>query len=172
MIQSDLTHKININPIIQELAVPAFKLAGKIKKFDKKLYDKYDVPARAIIQEKLGKYVSDNPDIYKEDMLLNIPDFKYKFLELQVCTAWLGDKYPYTKPYIYERKKNFSEDTLYIIFSKNFDKGLLFSNSSIEKEPRRLKKHSRSFVYDIPWYRILQFNIADLDLETILLYNC
>ena len=146
------------------------KLAGKIKKFDIKLYNKYDIPARDIIKQKLGDLVSDNPDIYKEDMVLHIPGLKYKYLELQVCTSWNLDKYPYTKPYIYERKKDFNINTLYIIFNRNFTKGLLFDNKSIEAKPRRLKKFSRSFVYDIPWYRILPITIEDLDADTLLIY--
>jgi len=146
------------------------KLAGKIKKFDIKLYNKYDIPARNIIKKKLGELVLDNPDIYKEDMLLNIPSSKYLYLELQVCTSWNQDKYPYAKPYIYERKKSFNINTLYIIFNRNFTKGLLFDNKSIEAKPRRLKKFSRSFVYDIPWYRILPINIEDLDADTLLIY--
>ena len=76
---------------------------------------KYDVPARKIIKEKLGENVEDNPDIYHEDMLLNIPECKYNYLELQVCTKWISDKYPYRNPFVLCKKKIiFSE---YIIFN-------------------------------------------------------
>ena len=158
-----------ISEPISEL-ISSYKLQGKIKKFDKKLYDKYDIPARNKIKKQLGEYVKDNPDIYAQDMLLDIPNYKYKYLELQVCAGWTSENYPYKYPYIYERKKYFSEDTLYIIFNKNMTRGLLFNNKSIEEKPHRIKKYSRTYVYDIPWNRILPINIDDLDMETIMLY--
>lgn len=145
-------------------------IIGKIKKFDPVLYEKYDIPARNKIKEKLSNYVQDNPDIYKEDMILNIPECKYKYLELQVCTKWIEEKYPYDKPFVYARKKLFSEDTLFIIFNKNMTRGLLFDKKSLLSTPRRLKKYSRSFVYEVPWYRVLSVNIDELDIDTIKLY--
>ena len=146
------------------------KVIGKIKKFDQKLYEKYDIPARTKIKEKLLEFVEDNPDIYKEDMLLKIPECKYKYLELQVCVKWINEKYPYDKPFVYARKKLFSEDTLFLIFNKNMTTGLLFDKKSLLDKPRRLKKYSRHFVFEAPWHRILTVNIDDLDTETIKLY--
>jgi hypothetical protein len=146
------------------------KVVGKIKKFDKKLYDKYDIPARNIVKEKLMEYVSDNPNVYAEDLLLNIPDLKYKFLELQVCTKWIEEKFPYDKPFVYSRKNNFSDSTLFLILNKNMTRGLLFDKASLLKTPRRLKKFSRFFVYEVPWNRILNINIDDLNCETIRAY--
>lgn len=146
------------------------QVIGKIKKFDQKLYDKYDVPARNKVKEKLKDYVVDNENIYEQDMILNIPDCKYKYLELQACTKWIGDKYPYTKPFVYARKKLFSTDTLFLIVDKKMTKGLLFDQKSLEIKPRRLKKYSRYFVYEIPWHRILQIDLEDLDIELIKMY--
>jgi hypothetical protein len=45
-------------------------MLGKIKKFDENLYNKYDIPARELLKEKLGDKIKDNPDIYAEDMLI------------------------------------------------------------------------------------------------------
>ena len=144
---------------------------GKVKKFDQKLYDKYDIPARKKIQEILGENVADNPDIYNEDMILNIPNCRYKYLELQVCAQWIDDKYPYSKPYVYARKSKFSDDTLFLIFNKRMTEGLLFSRPSLIEKPRRLKKYSRHFVYEAPWHRVMRINLDALTCETFELYS-
>jgi hypothetical protein len=147
------------------------KIIGKIKKFNPILYEKYDVPARNKIKEKLLNYVQDNPDIYEQDMILNIPKCKYKYLELQVCTKWVNDKYPYEKPFVYARKKLFSEDTLFLILDKHMTTGLLFDQKSLLSEPKRLKKYSRYFVFEVPWYRVLMLDLSELSVEVIQMYN-
>jgi hypothetical protein len=144
---------------------------GKIKKFNKKLYEKYDIPARNIMKDKLKDLIEDNPDIYGVDMILKIPDCKYKYLELQVCTNWINDKYPYQNPFIYARKYNFDEKTLYLILDRHMTQGLLFNKKSIIDKPKRLKKYSRYFIYEIPWHRILNIYMDNFDCETIKLYN-
>lgn len=143
---------------------------GKIKKFSSALYEKYDIPARNKIKEKLSGYVQDNPDIYEQDMILNIPQCKYKYLELQVCTNWVGEKYPYEKPFVYARKNLFSEDTLFLIFDKHMTTGLLFDKESLLSKPRRLKKYSRTFVFEAPWHRVLSINLDELDTDIIKMY--
>lgn len=144
---------------------------GKIKKFDQKLYDKYDTPARNIIKNMLKEYVSDNPNIYGEDMILNIPDCRYKYLELQVCTNWLDeDKYPYDCPFVYARKANFDDKTLFLILNRNMTKGLIFNRKSLSPKPRRLKKFSRYFVYDVPWHCVMQLYMQDLTSDALKLY--
>ena len=146
------------------------QLKGKQKKFDQELYEKYDIPARKIIKEKLGDNVDDNPDIYAEDMIIKDPKCKYKFIELQVCTSWVGTEYPFQQPYVYERKGNFSKKTLFIIFNRYMNKGLLFDKDSLSKEPCRIKKYSRTLVHTIPWYRVIKFTVDDLNMETIYMY--
>jgi hypothetical protein len=125
-------------------------LEGKHKAFDSKLYDKYDLPARDKIKEKLKDFVEDNPDKYQEDLIITDPACKYKFIELQVCAQWVNEKYPFEKVFIYERKAHFSPNTLFITFNKFLTKGYIFDAASFEGiNPRRLKKYSREFVYDI-----------------------
>ena len=143
---------------------------GKIKKFNPILYDKYDTPARDKIKEKLNGYVQDNPDIYKEDMILNIPSCKYKYLELQVCTHWITDKYPYPNAYVYARKKLFSDDTLFLILDKHMTNALLFDKKSLLSEPKRLRKYSRIYIYEVPWHRIMMISIDDLDIDILKMY--
>lgn len=145
-------------------------LRGRIKKFDKKLYEKYDIPARKIIKEKLGEIVKDNSNIYDQDLILELDKCKYKYIELQVCVAWVNDNYPYSYPYVYERKSRFSDDTLFIILNKDMTKGLLFDRKSLNKEPKRIKKYSKTFIYEVEWYKILQFPIDFLDKELLMEY--
>ena len=149
---------------------PFVPLKGKIKKFNQFLYDRYDQPARKIIKDILGDSVCDNPDIYAEDMVLNLEDCQYKYIELQVCAEWELEKYPHEKPFVYERKGHFSDKTLYIIFNKYMTRGLLFDKNSLDKTPKRIKKYSRFFVYEVPWKHVVQFITESLDKDTFLLY--
>lgn len=162
----------NIHKIKDEIkhVEKKIQLKGKIKKFDEKLYNKYDIPARVIIKEKLGEIVDDNPDIYAEDLLLNLESCKYKFIELQVCAKWINEKYPHEYPFVFERKGHFSDNTLFIIFNKFMSKGLLFDKESLNKEPKRIKKYSRTFIYDVPWRNVLPFNIEHLDMDLLKSY--
>lgn len=146
-------------------------MKGTIKSFDEKLYNKYDIPARNLIKEKLGDIVEDNPDIYAQDLLLKYDGCKYKYIELQVCATWFGEGYPYDKPFVFERKAKFSVDTLYFIFDKHMKKCLIFNRNSLYQQPRRYAKYSRWFVYDVPWHCILPVTIEELSRETLLLYT-
>ena len=145
-------------------------LKGKIKKFDMDLYNKYDVPARRVIKEQLGDLVDDNPDIYAEDMLLKINDYEYKYIELQVCVSWVELKYPHTNPYVYERKGHFSDDTLFIILNKSMSRGLFFGKKYLKKEPKRIKKYSKTFIYEVPWWNVMQFDLEDLTEDLLRIY--
>jgi hypothetical protein len=147
------------------------KLKGKIKKFDQELYDKYDQPARAIMKEKFGDLIKDNPEIYDEDMILDIPGSKYKYVELQVCAEWITDIYPHKTPFVFERKGHFSDKTLYIIFNKYMTKGLLFAKTSLEKKPRRYRKYSKIFVYDVPWRHVVTFDLESLNMDLLELFG-
>ena len=146
------------------------KLKGKIKKFDEKLYNKYDIPARDIIKNKLGNCVKDNPDIYAEDLILEDESCPYKYIELQVCAKWNSENYPYEYPFVYERKGHFSDDTLFILFNKNMNRGLIFDKKSLNKEPKRIKKYSRTFIYDVPWKNVMSFYVEYFDIELLRTY--
>lgn len=147
-------------------------LKGKIKKFDSKLYNKYDIPARTLVKEKLGNNVKDNPNIYEEDLIIDNNECRYKFIEIQVCGYWDGiNNYPFKNAFVFERKGHFSDNTLFIIFDRNLKKGLLFDKKSLKKEPRRYKPYSRLFVYEtVGWYKILQFCCENLNFDLINAY--
>ena len=146
-------------------------LTGKHSMFDRKLYEKYDLPARDKLKEKLGEFIRDNPDIYKQDLIITDGEFKYKFIEIQVCTKWVSTKYPFDKVYIYERKGRYGNDTLFITLDRFMTRGMVFDAESFKDiQPRRLKKYSREFVYDIPWHRILPFTLEELSPELLNMY--
>lgn len=146
-------------------------LLGKHHKFDEKLFEKYDIPARNKLKEILKEFVMDNPDPYKQDLIISCNDCKYKFIEIQVCTSWVGERFPFPNVYIFERKKFYDNDTLFLTLNKNLTKGLIFNTMSIKNsKPRRLKKYSREYVYDIPWHRILPFSLDNLDPDLIKMY--
>ena len=146
------------------------KLKGRIKKFDINLYNKYDLPAREIIKQKLGDFVKDNPNIYEQDLILQDNECRYKYLELQVCVAWIYNNYPYKFPFIYERKSNFSEKTLFIILSKHMDQGLIFDKNALNEKPRRIKKYSRYFINEAYWHKVLPFYTKYLDIKLLRMY--
>jgi len=149
-----------------------YKLKGKNKKFNQKLYDKYDIPARNLLKNKLDSYVFDNPDIYAEDMILKDNQCKYKYIEIQVCANWLSDNgpYPHKTPFVYERKGHFDDNTLFIIFDKYFDKGIMFGKHALSKNPVRIKPYSRTMIYPAQWSCSLEFATEDLNIDLIRVY--
>jgi hypothetical protein len=145
-------------------------LVGKHKAFNIEQFEKYDPPAREKIKQALGDFIEDNPDIYKQDFVVKDPEFKYKYIEIQVCAGWI-DEYPHDKVYIYERKYQYEDDTLFITLNKTLTKGFIFDKSGFKNtKPRRIKKYSREFVYDIPWNKIMPINLAEFDVDIIKLF--
>lgn len=143
-----------------------YGVQGKVKCFDDNLLQKFDVPARDKVKEVLGEFVADNPDQFGQDLLFTSNKCKYKYLELQVCAQWVNEKYPYDKLYIYARKIKYDKDTLFMTLSRNLKWGYLFDTQKIKKEentPRRFKKYSREFVYDIPWHHSVPITMDTLD---------
>lgn len=160
--------------MLESVPPKSMKMRGVIKEFDEDLYNKYDIPARNLVKEKLGVYVRDNPDIYAQDLILDIPaelNCKYKYIELQVCASWIGESYPYSCPFIYERKAGYSFNTLFIIFNRNFTRGLLFDRAAVNNVPRRARKYSKYYVYDINWGNVVQFYTEHFNIDQILYYD-
>jgi len=145
-------------------------MIGKLKKFNKKLYDKYDGGARLIVKKYIGDYVKDNPNIYEEDLLLNLDNCKYKYIELQVCAEWKDKIFPYKMPFIYERKIRFSDDTLFLLFNRDFSIFIMFDKKNIINKPERIKRYSRYFVYYFPWRYCLLSATDKLSIELIKIY--
>lgn len=139
-------------------------LIGKHSKFNGYSHQKYDIPARNAILDVMGEYITENPDMYQQDMIINIENCRYKYLELQVCTAWIDYNFPYDNVYVYERKKKYGDDTLFLTLSKNLEHGYLFRASSLKNiKPTRIKKYAREYVYKIPNHLTLRVSIPALD---------
>jgi len=146
-------------------------LKGKHRAFNQEMFNKYDIPARKIVKEKLGEFVIDNPDEFKQDLVITDENCKYKYIEIQVCINWINDKYPYDKVYLHERKSCYGEDTLFITLNKDMTRAQIFSSKGLgDMNLRRIKKYSREYVYDIPWHRVLPVLIDELDTSVINLY--
>lgn len=147
-------------------------LVGKRHIFDQTMHDKYDIPARKKVIEILGEdVVKNNPDIYQQDLIITCGDCKYKYLELQVCADWIAEKYPFPNVFVYERKAKYDNDTLYLTLNRHLTRAKLFDRKSFCDKPRRLKKYSREFVYDIHHYRVIDiYDINDLDEDLICIY--
>lgn len=148
---------------------PALK--GKHLAFSQEMFDKYDVPARKVIKQCLGDFVIDNPDEYKQDLIITDEKCKYKYIEIQVCINWIGNNYPYEKMYLHERKGCYDADTLFITLNKDLSRGYVFSAKGIKDMPlRRIKKYSREFVYDIPWHKTMPIITDEFTPQIINLY--
>lgn len=147
-------------------------LLGKRRIFDEKLHEKYDIPAREKIKCALCDFVIDNPDIYQQDLIIIDPEYtKYKYIELQVFTYWDKSNMPDAGVFVYERKAKYDCDTLFITLNKDMTKCLIFDAQSFKySKPRRLKKYSREFVYDIPCYRIVSVSLDKLSPKFIKMF--
>ena len=141
-------------------------MLGKIKKFDQALYDKYDIPARELLKSKLGDKIKDNEDIYAEDMIITDESCRFKYLEIQVCAEWINN-YPHPKPFVFERKGHFHDNTLFILFDKHMTRCYLFSKTALNKEPVRTKKYSRYFKYEVPWSCVTLVYMENFTMDDI-----
>ena len=142
------------------------QIAGKIKKFNKKLCDKYDIKSREIIRLIFGDAVADNPNIYGEDMIVTNTQIPYQYIELQVYGKW-ESKYPFISPYIYSRKMKFSNSTLFICFNSTYEKMILFGRPFVNPNKHRLQKYSREYIHYIPWSHAMIINTNKLSIDTI-----
>jgi hypothetical protein len=146
-------------------------LVGKKSRFSEEMFIKYDIPARDRIKKSLGDFVEDNPDMYKQDLVIKDDDYKYKYIELQVCSGWIGNTYPYEKVWVYERKGCYDVDTLFITLNHDLSRCFIFDAASFKNtKPRRIKKYGREFVFDIPWNRIMPISTESLTPEALQMY--
>lgn len=154
--------------------LPTSKVAGAHRRFSPYLHEKYDTKARNKLKQVLGDFITDNPDIYKQDFLINSDTCRYKYLEVQVCSQWIGSRYPWKTLWIFARKSVYLDDsnsTLFITLNNNLTKGFLFDVDSIKNvKPRRMQKYSREYVYDIPWHRVMTVHLNHFDKETVEMY--
>lgn len=157
--------KLFLNPNLQNI-----RMRNKGRKFSPHMYQKYDLPARHMVRRALGDKIIDNPDKYGQDFIFRHPDGSkcpYKYLEIQVCSSWTDEKYPFPNVWIYARKGRYKEDTLFLTLDRRMFRGYLFAANKRSDEPRRLKKYSREFVYDVPMNHCMLVYLDHLEYDTI-----
>jgi hypothetical protein len=140
---------------------------GKVKKFDTKLHDKYDIDARNMIKNVLKDKIKDNENIYGEDMMFDIESFPYKYMEIQVFSKWDSDVFPYTYPFVYARKMKFSKKTLFVTFNKYLSELILFGRNDISDKSTRLKKYDRELIHYVSWGKTLKIKTNQLTIRLI-----
>jgi hypothetical protein len=134
-----------------------------IKIFNQDLKDHYEKIPRKFIKESLGKtYVKDNDNIYGEDMVLLKDDLSFKYIELQVYGNWIN-KYPFEKPYVFERKMRLSENTLFICFNKDYSKIILFLKDKLKD--RKKFNNNGEYIYTIDWNDTIVIDSCDLSMK-------
>ena len=141
-------------------------MIGKIKIFDKVLYEKYDKKSREVIKSIFKDDIIDNTDIYKEDMIVTTNKIPFKYIELQVYSEWKTE-FPYKLPFIYERKLKYSDDTLFICFNSTYDQLIFFSKKMISPISERVKKYSREYINCVPWSNVVKTDITNLSYDLI-----
>ncbi len=146
-------------------------MLGKIKIFDKKLSDTFDIKSREIIKNMLGGSVDDNPNKYGEDMVVINKMIPYDYIELQVYGKWTDKHFPYNMPFVYERKMKFCEKTLFICFNSKYDELIMFCRTSIHPKKYRIKKYSREMICYVPWNQAARICTKDFTIESILNYS-
>lgn len=146
-------------------------VSGSVKKFDKKLFDKYDTDARNIIKNILGNDIKDNENQYGEDMVFTLKPFPYKYLEIQVMSTWECNAFPYICPFVYARKMRFSEKTLFVSFNKFLSEMVIFGRDCISNIPSRLKKYDREIIHYVPWAKCIKIKTNQFTTKLIRGYS-
>lgn len=140
------------------------RVKGKLKHFDKKLYDLYDKQARAELKRHLGSGITDNPDPYGEDMIVDTDLIPYTYIEVQVYGTW-DNIFPYDEPYIYERKMRFDDNTLFVCFNSKYTKAIIFDKTSISL--KKYRANTCEYVHHVPWEKALLIDASDLNYDII-----
>lgn len=146
-------------------------LEGEIKVFDQNLFDRYDKTSRVIIKKKLEGFVMDNPDIYGEDIIVTSDDIPYEYIELQVYGKWNSQNYPYFTPFVFERKMRLAESTLFICFSADYKRIVMFSKKVLTKKKYKIKNYPQELIHYVTVGRAVFLNTEDLNVDVIKKYG-
>lgn len=106
------------------------------KKFDQKLFDGNDQPARQAAKkfwESRGVHARDNPDRYGPDLILDIGNM----LEVEVKHTW-KDKFPFDTLQLPSRKEKFAKlGCMFMVFNSDLTKAFLFDGDTVLDSPRK-----------------------------------
>ena len=106
-----------------------------------------------------NKNASDNTNPFEQDFVINTSS-KYKYLEIQVCTKWGNNKFPYEYIYIFERKLKYRQNTLFLTLNKTLTMGYIFDIKHL-CEPYYLKNGEK--LCQVPWNKTKFVLIGLLD---------
>jgi len=137
-------------------------LNGMNINFSKEMHQKWDIPARKVILEKLGDFVKENPEETMQDFIINDKEFIFDYLEVQVKVNWDCPSYPDKVFRLHPRKLRYGNNTLFITFNNTMSEGYVFNFIGLDLTPHRIKKYSRKWVVDIPWNRLIKFRTSEL----------
>jgi hypothetical protein len=106
------------------------------KKFDQKLFNKNDVPAREAAKkfwESRGVHARDNPDVYGPDLILDIDNL----LEVEIKHTW-RDKFPFDTLQLPARKEKFAKiGCMFMVFNSALTQAFLFDGDTVLDSPKK-----------------------------------
>ena len=140
---------------------------GHHKEFSSKLFARWDPLSRARLRAVFGRNtIQDNEDKYGADFKILDTDCKYRYLEVQVVSAWRdGEKYPYEKVSVFARKGRYESDqVLFISLNRSLTAAYLFELRDEDRSnPVPVFPGSKEFMFVIPKERchLLYLHVVD-----------
>lgn len=135
------------------------------KKFDPKLHEKADEPAKTVTKYYVGRFgydAEDNPNIYGVDLI--VPDVCY--IEVERRFMWEDDKFPFASLHIPHRKRKFfNQDMPVLVFTWNhaltkfirLHEDVIKTSRVIEKSTEAMPEGEHFYEVDIRRGRIVDF---------------
>ena len=137
------------------------------KKFDQKLHDKTDVPARTVTKYYVGRFgydAEDNPNIYGVDLI--VPDVCYIEVECRLMWDKNDAVFPYKTLHVPHRKRKFfNQDLPVLLFTWNkalthfirLHENVIKSSPVIEIPTQAMPEGEHFYDVDISRGKIVQF---------------
>ena len=130
----------------------------KTKTFSKELYAQYDRMAREATKQffsSVGKQIIDNPETYRQDLIVKEDEEHKYYVECEVKAVWDKDEFPFPSVQLpYRKRKFFNKRTQFFIWNKSCTRAATFwSNEIKELVPIEVKnKHiaSGEYFFQIP----------------------
>lgn len=140
------------------------------KKFDKKLFDKYDDDGRRVVKDFVSKMnkgyeARDNEDKYGADLIVYQHGKKVAYAEVEVRPAWKGPKFPFEDLNIpYRKKKLFHNDVKTVFFSINSDLTHMFWCNANTILSSRVATVNNKYVKNEKFFKV---QLSDLKYEKL-----
>lgn len=137
---------------------------GRHKRFSAEL-GMWDVISRGRMRAVFGSTISDCPDIYGVDFLINDPTCRFTQLEIQVVKKWReGKEYPYENLSIFTRKGRYDDKTLFCSINRQLTECYFFYLSDADREnPVKLFPESKEYIFNISWDNAIKIFLHTVD---------